>query len=105
MHSRLLTLVFALLLLGMQQGAQQHAIAHLGDTSSSARTTTGLQLPTDESACTVCALFASGSAAISVDGAQHHAPAAWHQAPRRAKPAPAVAILTGYLSRAPPSLL
>ena len=104
MHSRLLTLLFAILLLGMQQGAQLHAIAHVGEQLQRPHDQ-GLQLPADDTSCAACALFAGGSTAISADSVNVHGPAAGFATPQGTTPSPAVPAPTYYLSRAPPSLL
>ena len=104
MHSRLLTLLFAFLLLGMQQEAQLHAIAHIGDQLQRPHDQ-GLQLPTDDTSCAVCALFAGGTTAAPTGSATIHEPAAGFAAPQGTTLSPAVAAPTYYLSRAPPSLL
>ena len=64
MRSRILTLLFAFLLLGMQHDAQLHALTHFGDQLQRPHDQ-GLQLPVDETPCAICALFAGGSTAIA----------------------------------------
>ena len=104
MHPRLLTLLFAFLLLGMQQEAQLHAIAHAGEQLQRPHDR-GLQLPVDDTPCAVCALFAGGSTAIPADSVKIHVPAAGFASPQGATLSRAVSAPTYYLSRAPPSLL
>ncbi len=104
MHSRILAFVFTFLLVGMQQGAQLHALAHLGDGFHRAHEPT-LQLPADDTSCALCVLFAGGSNAIASGGADvpQFAPAS--ALPQVATSSPAVSSPTWYLSRAPPALL
>jgi len=104
MQSRLLTLLFAFLLLGMQQEAQLHALTHVGDQLHRPHDQ-GLQPPTDDAACAVCALFAGGSTAIPADGAAIHEPAVGYAVPQGTTLTAAVPAPAYYLSRAPPSLL
>jgi hypothetical protein len=102
-HSRLLALLFAFLLLGMQQEAQLHAISHIGGELQRPHDQ-GLQLPVD-APCAECALLAGGSTAAPADSASFHAFAAGFAAPRGTAPSPAFPAPTYYHSRAPPSLL
>ena len=104
MRSRLLTWVFAVLLLGMQHGAQLHAISHLGGLLDRPQEQ-GLQLPPDDPSCMLCALSAGGSNALAADShsVSHAVPATaviWTTVSSPAQSAPAY-----YLSRAPPMLL
>ena len=103
-RSRLLTWVFAILLLGMQHGVQLHAISHLGGVLDRPQEQ-GLQLPANDTSCLICALSAGGSNAISADGADVPTAAAatavaWATVSSSALSAPAY-----YSSRAPPTLL
>jgi hypothetical protein len=104
MRARFLTWLFALLLLGMQQGAQVHAIAHLGDALQRPHEQ-GLQLPTGEVPCIVCSLLAGGSAAIPAGSAASDEPRPEFKAPQHATFARTVAPAHYYLSRAPPTFL
>ena len=104
MQTRLLTWIFALLLLGMQQGAQVHAISHLGDTLQRPHEA-GLQLPAVDAPCAHCSLLAAGSAAIPGGSSGWPELAAGVGAPRVATASPAPAALSWYRSRAPPSSL
>ena len=104
-HSRrpLVALVLALLLVGMQYGAQLHALEHVGNalkhTPDHSFTTPGNEL------CVMCALFAGGASALS---GKHDAGLATLDArentPRQYASLPA-ATPSYYSSRAPPSLL
>lgn len=102
MHSRLVTLLFALLLLGMQQHAQQHALAHFGEQLHRSHDQ-ALQLPTDETPCTTCALYAGGSTALPTDGETLDAAADTFVAPLDVELSAALSPPAYYLSRAPPS--
>jgi len=104
MHSRFLALLFAFLLLGMQQEAQLHAITHIGDQLQRSQDQ-GMQVPAGDSACAACALFAGGTAAIPTDGAGIHEAPVGFAVLQGTTPSPAVSALTYYLSRAPPLLL
>jgi hypothetical protein len=104
MRSRLLALLFSFLLLGMQQGAALHAVAHIGDGLDRPHEQTLLP-PADDTSCAICALFAGGSNAIASGSADalQFAPAS--AASQVASSSPALSSPTWYLSRAPPSLL
>ena len=104
MRPRLLALLFTFLLLGMQQEAQFHAITHLGGELQRPNEQ-GLQLPTGDTACAVCALFAGSSTAVPTDVVDAHETAAGFATPQVSTTSPAVSAPTYYLSRAPPSLL
>ena len=104
MRARFLTWLFALLLLGMQHGAQVHAIAHLGDALQRPHEQ-GLKLPTGEVPCVVCSLLGGGSTAIPAGSASSDELAAEFKAPQHAMFSRAVAPTHYYLSRAPPTFL
>jgi len=103
-RARLLTWLFAVLLLGMQQTSQLHALSHLGGLFVRPHEQ-GLQVPVSDTPCLLCELSAGGSAATAADvqALPNVAPpftATWvtTASPAPAAPAP-------YLSRAPPTLL
>jgi hypothetical protein len=104
MRSRILTWLFAVLLLGMQQGAQLHALTHLGEELDRPHEQ-GLQLPADGTSCVVCALYAGGSGVLLSDGAEAPRITASFAAPQIAASSAATSSPTWYLSRAPPTLL
>ena len=104
MRPRLLALLFTFLLLGMQQEAQLHALAHIGEELHRPHDQ-GLQLPSAETPCAMCALFAGGSAAIPGDGCAADETAAGFAAPQGATSPAAASTSTHYLSRAPPSVV
>ena len=102
-RARFLAFLFAFLLLGMQHGAQLHAISHLGVADRPHEQ--GLQLPANDTSCMLCALSAGGSDATAA--ADHSTPSAaaatavtWATVSSPALSAPAY-----YSSRAPPTLL
>jgi len=99
----LLALVFSLLLVGMQFGAQLHALEHLRD---SLRHTPdhSLTVPAQE-ACAMCVLFAGGAnAAAGGDVAAFAAPDTGQTS--STPPASLAATAPSYYSsRAPPGLL
>lgn len=104
MRPRLLALLFTFLLLGMQQEAQLHALAHIADQLQRPHDQ-GLQLPADETACATCALFAGGSAAIPGAGFVADETGTRFAAPPGAASPAAASTSTHYLSRAPPSFV
>lgn len=99
----LFALVLALLLVGMQYGAQLHALEHVGNalkhTPDHSFTVPGNEM------CVTCALFAGGASALSGE------PHAGFVAPDARENTPpsyasvAAAAPSYYSSRAPPSLL
>jgi len=103
-HRPFVALLFALLLLGMQQQVQAHALQHLGNLLH-ARLDTGLQAPVADAPCLECALLAGGTsvaanshaavAAIADVGDRFHLTVAFRH----------LAAPSYYSSRAPPSLL
>jgi hypothetical protein len=104
MRARILTWLFAFLLLGMQHGAQLHALSHVAGTLDRPQEQ-GLQLPADNTPCAVCALFAGGSNALASGGASVPNAAAASAATWATVSSPTVHSPTYYLSRAPPPLL
>jgi len=104
MNSRFVTLLFALLLLAMQQQAQQHALAHFGDQLRRGHEQTA-QLPTDDTPCAVCALFAGGTSALLTAGSLLHGPVDTFVPPIDAELSAAPSPPAFYLSRAPPPSL
>ena len=101
MHPRVLTLLFALLLLAMQQQAQQHALAHFAEQLHRPHEQTA-QLPVDDT-CALCALYAGGATTLPSDDATPDEPAASFVAPFDAELSAAPSPPAYYLSRAPPS--
>ena len=104
MHSRLVTLLFALLLLAMQHQAQQHALAHFSNQLQRPHEQ-ALQLPADDTTCAVCALFAGGASALPTDGAMLAGSADSFVPPIDAERSAAQSPPAFYLSRAPPPSL
>ena len=104
MHSRIVALLFAFLLLGMQHEAHVHALAHFGDQAQRPHEQV-VQLPADDAACAVCALFAGGASALPSDGATLDGSADSFVAPSDAERSAAQSPPAFYLSRAPPSSL
>jgi hypothetical protein len=104
MQRTVLTVLFSLLLLGMQLEGQRHEAQHLGDQLHRAHEQ-GLQKSASNSPCIECALLASGSDAVAssiaslppavVDSGRG---GAWFSSHKVAAPA-------YYSSRAPPTLL
>ena len=105
MFRRALPLFFAFLLLGMQQLATLHALEHDGQALHRPHDQ-GLQIPVDDTACAICALFAGGStAATPADGPAFSAPAVGDAAPQSIATPHAASAPSYYRSRAPPAVL
>ena len=104
-HSRrpLVALVLALLLVGMQYGAQLHALEHVGNalkhTPDHSFTTPGNEL------CVMCALFAGGASALSGTPDAGFATPDARENTLLPYASIAAAAPSYYSSRAPPSLL
>ncbi|MEO8740952.1 MAG: hypothetical protein ABI537_14785 [Casimicrobiaceae bacterium] len=103
-HRRFVTLLFALLLLGMQHQLQVHALQHL-DSVLHARHDTGLQAPVADASCLECALLAAGTSAIPGGHSSTPALAPVGERQHVATAARRLAAPSYYSSRAPPSLL
>ena len=104
MNRRLVTLIFAFLLLVMQQAERAHALTHIGDWFRASHDR-ALIIPDFESQCGVCAMFAGGSTA-AIDSATPVAPPFLGFAiPTFAVASRSVAAPSYYASRAPPTLL
>ena len=97
-------LLFAFLLVAMQQGAQSHALEHVGDWLKRPHDA-GLQLPVDDPVCATCALFAGGAGAAPAGTSAHATPIADFIAPHRPVTSATADLPSSYLSRAPPSTL
>ena len=104
MHSRFVALLFAFLLLGMQHGAYVHALAHFGDQVKRPHEQAA-QLPTDDTTCAVCALFAGGASALPTDSATLDGSVDSFVPPIGAERSVAPSPPAFYLSRAPPPSL
>jgi hypothetical protein len=99
-----LTLILSLVLVGMQLGAQLHALEHDGERLARPHDK-ALLVPGASEVCAVCASFAGGSHAIPVSVVTFNVPP-----PRNTRPSSAFASIAGtppayYQTRAPPSLL
>ena len=103
-RSRVLTWLFAVLLLGMQQGAQLHAISHLGGVLDRPQEQ-GLQVPAADTSCLVCTLSAGGSNAIATDGPSVPSAATATAITWATVASPSLSAPAYYSSRAPPKLL
>jgi hypothetical protein len=99
-----LTWLFAVLLLGLQQATQLHAISHLAGLLDRPHEQ-GLQVPPSDPPCVLCALCAGGSNAIASEAAAVPSIAAPSTATWVTAAAPTTSSPTYYLSRAPPTLL
>jgi len=103
-RTRVLTWLFAVLLLGMQQTSQLHSLSHLGGLFGRSHEQ-GVQVQASDAACLLCELSAGGSAVIATDvqAPTNVAPpftATWVTTASPASGAPAP-----YFSRAPPTLV
>ena len=103
-RARFLTWLFAVLLLGMQQGTQVHALSHLGGLLDRPHEQ-GLQVAPGDAPCVVCALCAGGSNAIASEGPSVPSTAAPSTATWVIASSPTTSAPSYYLSRAPPTLL
>jgi hypothetical protein len=99
-----LTVVFSLLMLGMQLEGQRHALQHLGDQLHRPHEQ-GLQLPQDETVCAECALLAGTSNAVASSSAWLPPVTAAYERLDAHFLSHSVAAPNYYSSRAPPALL
>jgi hypothetical protein len=88
----------------MQQGVEVHAISHLGGLLDRSPDQ-GLQVPSNDTPCLVCALSAGGSNVIGSDIAAAQSVASTADALRVTVASPASSLPNYYRSRAPPTLL
>ena len=88
----------------MQQGAQLHAISHLGGLVDRPQEQ-GLQLPANDTSCLICTLSAGGSNAIAADGPSVPSVAAAAAVTLATVASPPQSAPAYYPSRAPPTLL
>ena len=104
MQRIVLTFLLSLLLVGMQQESQRHALEHLRPLLTRVHDV-GVHAPIDEAACAECALLAGGTDAVAtgIEALPSKAPNRERRTfayASRAVPAP-----TYFQSRAPPVLL
>lgn len=104
MQRRTVTLIFAFLLLVMQQAERAHALTHIGEWFHASHDQT-LHLPDFESQCVLCALYAGGSSAAIDSAALVPTPSVRFAIPTFAVASRSVTAPSYYASRAPPSLL
>ena len=104
MQRTFLTVLFSLLLFGMQLEGQRHEVQHLGDQLHRSHER-GLQKSASNSPCTECALLAGGSHAVA--GSVESPPPAIVDSGRVGIrfASLTVAAPAYYSSRAPPTLL
>ena len=104
MHRFCLTLVMSLLLLGMQQEAQLHALTHVASLLDRPHDV-GLQPQVADKMCETCVLLSGGSHALPL-AAQTPTATDYAAASEQVPPAlPSLIRPTYYFSRAPPVLL
>jgi len=99
-YHALFVLLLSLLLIGMQQEVFWHALTHFRPTPAHQQ----LSNPQADAPCAECALLAAGSAALPSAAPVFSAGASAYVAILPAPIAPALARLSFYRSRAPPSL-
>jgi hypothetical protein len=104
MQRRILAFTLAFLLLGMQHGAQWHALDHFGDWLAQPHEQ-GWQAPQYSDACAICALFAGGATAAVSKALAQPKPIAGLELARGPVRSLTVAAPSYYQSRAPPVLL
>src|SRR5262245_34974453 len=104
MNRRLITLIFAFLLLVMQQAERAHALAHIGDWFHASHDR-ALIIPDFESQCGICSLFAGGSTAAINSAAPTSPTFIGFAIPTFGVASRSVAAPSYYASRAPPHLL
>ena len=104
MQRRILTLIFAFLLLVMQWAGHAHALGHIGEWFHASHDR-ALIIPDFESQCGLCTLFAGGSTA-AIDSAPRVAPPfLGFEITTVSVESRSVAAPSYYASRAPPALL
>jgi len=104
MFRDVLAILLALLLVGMQQEAQLHALTHVGDLLHRPHEQS-LQTQVDDAACAECALLAGGSHAVPTNLATVRAGIARDERIFTSFSSHAVPAPSYYFSRAPPLLL
>jgi hypothetical protein len=104
MQRRTLTLIFAFLLLVMQQAEHAHALGHIGEWFHASHDR-ALQVPDFESQCGVCAMFAGGSSAAIDSATPAPPPFVGFAIETLAVASRSVAAPSYYASRAPPTTL
>jgi len=104
MNRRLVTLIFAFLLLVMQQAEHAHALTHIGEWFHSSHDR-ALYIPNFESQCGICALFAGGSSAATGSTAATAPPHVEFAIPTFVVASRSVDAPSYYASRAPPRFL
>jgi hypothetical protein len=102
MQHRLLTLLFAFLLLGMQQEAQFHSLAHLA-AQLQRPFEQSVHVPTIDTACAECALLAGGASVAPNGSARFAVPDVGVAAQERPGSSWTVAAPSYYESRGPPA--
>jgi hypothetical protein len=98
------TVVFSLLMLGMQLEGQRHALQHLGD-QLHRQQENGMQHPQGEIACAECALLAGATNAIAGTTASTMPAATDTERFDAQFLSQSIAAPTYYSSRAPPVIL
>ena len=104
MNRRFVTLIFAFLLLVMQQAEHAHAFTHIGEWFRASHDR-ALAIPDFESQCGICAMFAGGSAAAVGSTPSTASPFVGFALPAFAVASRSVAAPSYYASRAPPRFL
>ena len=100
----LLSVVFALLLLGMQREVQVHALQHLGGVMHPAHEQ-GIQAPAADVTCLECSLLAGGTAVVAAEFPALPTAAVGALRAINTVASRSLAAPSYYSSRAPPPLL
>ena len=103
-HRALLSVLFVLLMLGMQHEVQVHAFQHLGAALHAAQEQ-GLQAPVADIVCLECALLAGGASALAPEFPAVPPAAVGGRRFIGALATRALSAPAYYSSRAPPPLL
>ena len=94
----------ALLVVGVQYGAQLHALEHLGEELKRAPDQSFSTL-SDTEPCAICALFAGGANAVASEADGAAIPIGTEASPQVVPASIATPAPSYYSSRAPPALL
>jgi len=96
--------LLALLVVGVQYGAQLHALGHLSDALKHTQEQS-LSTAVANEDCPICALFAGGANALASEDDRRALDVAVAAAPRSSPASIATPAPSYYSSRAPPTLL
>ena len=103
LRNSFVALVLGLLIVGVQYGAQLHALEHVGKTLR--HTDQSLSTAPASETCAICALFAGGANAVASEHEEKSFAITTAENPQLAPASIATAAPSWYSSRAPPQLL